>query len=161
MNSLWPHVNWYVQMLFLQLKYLMTILAITIKLATLSAGKSEKLRMCAWIIVDEECLNYIGKAVRNVFYFCRIVAKNELFDGVAEPACNEFPFFLLFHWAPQLPAQNFYESERASFQPFCFLNYFIFWECGKVETMVLERSVLIYLKLSTHLPLFLFKDFVF
>ena len=61
---------------FYQLKYVIIQMAITIKLATLSAGKSEKLRMCAWIIVDEECLNYVGKAVRNVFYFCRIVAKN-------------------------------------------------------------------------------------
>ena len=39
-----------------------------LKLASASASVAE--------FIFEICLNYVGKADTNVFYFCRIVAKN-------------------------------------------------------------------------------------
>ena len=46
--------------------------------------------------VDEEWLNYVGKAIINVFYFARILAKNQLFQAVAATAGKQFPFFQRF-----------------------------------------------------------------
>jgi len=62
--------------------------------------------------VDEKCLNYLWKAVINVFCFGGILAKNQLFQAVTATAGKSFPTFPSFYTSPQLPAQNLCENER-------------------------------------------------